>query len=111
MLGTHVIAVCENCTNKDTLSAREMELLLIELATQTGFNIVKIASHQFKNPDAATVTAILTQSHLTIHTWPEYNKATLDLFSCGAQKNIDDLLKLFSQKTGGKQVFIKTHTY
>lgn len=111
MLGTHVIAVCENCTNKDIFSAREMELLLIELATQTGFNIVKTASHQFRNPDAATVTAILTQSHITIHTWPEYNKATIDLFSCGAQKNIDELLKLFSQKIGGEQTFIKKHAY
>jgi S-adenosylmethionine/arginine decarboxylase-like enzyme len=44
-------------------------------------NIVNKLSHSFK-PNGDTLIFILSQSHLAIHTWPEYNLAHLDLVSC-----------------------------
>ena len=50
------------------------------------YNIVGKLSHSF-TPIGKTVVCILSESHLSIHTWPEYNMIYIDLASC---KEISD---------------------
>lgn len=55
--------------------------LVDSLATNLGLKIVKHSSHLF-NPGGITYVAILSQSHLVIHTWPEQNVMRVDLVTC-----------------------------
>lgn len=61
-----------------------------------GFNILQFGFHQFK-PSGVTGFFLLSESHLSFHTWPEKRYMALDLFTCGeeaeAQKTIDFFLK------------------
>lgn len=47
-----------------------------------GVTILKLSSHSFE-PQGVTGYALLTESHISIHTWPEHRYFTADLFFCG----------------------------
>lgn len=40
----------------------------------------------------ATAFALLSESHISVHTWPEYEKAVVDVFTCGSIEHLDDLV-------------------
>lgn len=56
--------------------------IMREAARKGNLNIIKVQSHQFA-PNGFTAVALLSQSHIAIHTWPEYNYVSCDIFSCG----------------------------
>ena len=44
------------------------------------------------NPQGVSVVAMLAESHLSIHTWPEHGSALVDLFTCGDGAKLSDQL-------------------
>ena len=46
-----------------------------------GANIVEECIHKFE-PVGITYFAVISTSHFSIHTWPEYRYAAVDIFSC-----------------------------
>lgn len=48
-----------------------------------GADVVEEVTHRFE-PMGVTYIAVITTSHLSIHTWPELGYAALDVFSCSA---------------------------
>ena len=61
---------------------------VIEGALQTaadacGATVLSIQVHEFGESTGITGVAILAESHITIHTWPEIDYAALDIFVCG----------------------------
>ncbi len=55
---------------------------LPEVCEEHGAHVIRALSHQFK-PQGVTVLAILAESHASIHTWPEFARAYIDVFTCG----------------------------
>jgi S-adenosylmethionine decarboxylase proenzyme len=55
--------------------------VLTEAAQQMGSQIVKTITHKF-SPTGTTVILILAETHISLHTWPEYKYAALDIFIC-----------------------------
>ena len=55
------------------------------------------ASHQF-TPHGVTAVLIVGASHLSVHTWPEFAFATLDLVVCTDNFSMDDVLLLCRQE-------------
>ncbi|MCD6383999.1 MAG: adenosylmethionine decarboxylase [Thermoplasmata archaeon] len=79
-LGTHIIA--EMFDVQGDLNTVELENTLVEAAKRSGATILAHASHQF-DPQGVSAMVIIAESHLSIHTWPEYNYAAVDIFTCG----------------------------
>ncbi len=50
-----------------------------KLADATVLNLI---SHKFE-PQGVTAIALLAESHISIHTWPESNYSAIDIFTCG----------------------------
>lgn len=50
--------------------------------------LIDLCVHQF-SPHGVTATATLAESHIAIHTWPEYGYFAADLFFCGAGKPVE----------------------
>lgn len=55
---------------------------LVNAAEQAGATLLKVYTHSFQ-PQGVTGFALLAESHISIHTWPEYGFASIDVFTCG----------------------------
>ena len=78
-----------------TLKVSDLELLTSlekfltfakELINEQDLKIVGISSHQF-DTDGFTAAICLMESHICIHTWPEFNQLTLDIYLCNYLKD------------------------
>jgi len=55
---------------------------MLDAARATGATVVGNLFHLF-NPHGVSGVVVIAESHLAIHTWPEYGYAAVDLFTCG----------------------------
>merc|ERR1712187_1042130 len=56
-------------------------MLLEDMAKFAGLTVVNGIHHQF-NPSGVTALLLVMESHLSIHTWPQFYYATFDVVSC-----------------------------
>jgi S-adenosylmethionine decarboxylase proenzyme len=59
---------------------------LREAVEAGGARLVEVAVHHF-SPWGISGVAVMAESHLAIHTWPEHGYAAIDLFTCGTLDN------------------------
>ena len=55
---------------------------LVQAAKAASATIVDVSFHEF-NPFGISGMVVIAESHLSIHTWPEYGYAAVDIFTCG----------------------------
>ncbi|PRC94691.1 adenosylmethionine decarboxylase [Solimicrobium silvestre] len=73
--------------NPDKLNdAATVELLLRESANAAGATILCSHFHAFGSGQGVTGVVLLAESHISIHTWPEFGFAAVDIFMCGNSK-------------------------
>jgi S-adenosylmethionine decarboxylase len=81
-LGHQIIAEFYAC-NRDSLNDVDfIRSAMVGAAKQAGATIVTETFHHF-SPHGVSGAVIIAESHLSIHTWPEYGYAAVDLFTCG----------------------------
>ncbi|MEO1308585.1 MAG: adenosylmethionine decarboxylase [Pseudomonadota bacterium] len=80
-LGQHVIAEFYGATLLEDL--RNGSEALCEAARAVGATVLKTEGHDFGDRAGYTAVALLAESHVSIHTWPEHGYAALDIFMCG----------------------------
>ncbi|MHB8566059.1 MAG: bifunctional adenosylmethionine decarboxylase/class I SAM-dependent methyltransferase [Nitrososphaerales archaeon] len=66
-----------------------------------GLRVIRIGKHSFST-GGFTIFALLSQSHIAIHTWPERNYVACDIFSCGGQ--LDSATKFLIEAISPKSV-------
>jgi len=72
-----------------------LRVLCLDAVRSAGLTVVGDSFHQFE-PQGVTGTVLLAESHLAIHTWPEYGFATVDVYVCNlATDNSDKAKRLF----------------
>ena len=78
-----------------------VKLSMIQAAHDVGAQIVGESFHKF-HPQGVTGVLVIAESHLCIHTWPEYNYAAADIFTCGTsfdpKKAADILIERLESK-------------
>lgn len=82
--GRHVLMDLEGV---DAALASDVAYLLEHAkaaATQAGAKVIGSHAHSFGPGQGVAGVILLAESHLTFHTWPEHNVATLDAFMCGS---------------------------
>ncbi|MGG3840430.1 adenosylmethionine decarboxylase [Paenibacillus thiaminolyticus] len=63
-------------------NAEYLQTQLVEAAETCGATVLSVQSKQFE-PQGATVLVMLSESHLSIHTYPERGFAAIDCYTCG----------------------------
>ena len=56
--------------------------VLANAAQLSESTLLNVSSHKFQ-PHGVTAVALLAESHISIHTWPENGMAVCDVFTCG----------------------------
>ena len=80
-LAQHSLLEFYDCNPARLEHSRQVRELLCDSVLRGGGTIVKAVFHNF-SPHGVSGVVVITESHVTIHTWPEYNYAAVDIFSC-----------------------------
>ncbi len=81
-LGNHILVEFYNCDTDILNNVKFIEKAMNEATILSGATIVGSHFHTF-NPHGVSGVVIIAESHLSIHTWPEYGYAAVDIFTCG----------------------------
>lgn len=82
--GMHLLIDLKNASRLDDLE--HIDRALRDCVTAAGATLLHIHLHHFTPNGGVSGVAVLAESHISIHTWPEYGYAALDVFMCGAAK-------------------------
>lgn len=101
-LGKHLIAEFYDC-NENILSNVELiEEHMLKAVLMCNATVVAKCFHKFL-PYGVSGVVIIAESHLAVHTWPEFNYAAVDFFTCGNECNTqiayEYLKEAFNSKT------------
>lgn len=83
-LGRHILVEFYNCDKEILNDHSKIETYMNQAAREAKATIVESVFHLF-NPWGVSGAVVISESHLTIHTWPEYGYAAVDLFTCGEE--------------------------
>lgn len=100
-LGTHLLVELKDCNPSILQSLEEVRDALVSAAKEAKATIIDISFHEF-SPFGISGMVVIAESHLSIHTWPEYGYAAVDIFTCGdiikPDKAAAYLIKRFESK-------------
>ena len=82
-LGSHVLADLHGISPALLCDGKELENLLRAAAHSAGAHVLASHFHSFGTHLGVTGVVLLAESHISIHTWPEYAFAAADIFMCG----------------------------
>jgi len=81
-LGAHLLVELRDCNTEVLNSLEKVRSIMVSAAEAASATIVDVSFHEF-NPFGISGMVIIAESHLSIHTWPEYGYAAVDIFTCG----------------------------
>lgn len=117
-MGIHILLDLFDCPIEKLQKVDFVKEACLETVKHANLSILNENFHQFE-PCGATGLILLKESHLSIHTWPEYNSAAVDVFCCflsedhmeiakeKANKAATFLIKKFGAKDFIKNVHIR----
>lgn len=81
--GIHLLADFHGVSADKLVSCDAIDTLLRAAATAAGATILHSHFHSFGPQQGLTGVLLLAESHISIHTWPEFGFAAADIFMCG----------------------------
>lgn len=85
--GNHLLIDLFDCTGLD--DAARVERVLRAAVASAGATLIDFRLHGFGPGQGITAIALLAESHISIHSWPEHGYAAVDLFLCGERYDLD----------------------
>jgi S-adenosylmethionine decarboxylase len=104
--GTHLIIDLVRAERLDELD--HIEATLRRCVEVSGATLLHIHLHHFTPNGGVSGVAVLAESHISIHTWPEYGYAALDVFMCG-QTNPRRAIDVLKEAFAPRKVVVKEH--
>lgn len=101
VLGRHLIVEVFDADPALLNNADALEQLLLEAAHAAQATVVESVFHRF-SPHGVSGVVVIAESHLTIHTWPEFGYAALDIFTCGPKMDLDAAVEVIRKGLGGR---------
>ncbi len=81
-MGRHVIAELWDCNEAKLNDMAFIEQIFVDAALKAGAEVREVAFHKFA-PFGVSGVVIISESHLTIHSFPEHGYASIDVYTCG----------------------------
>ncbi len=85
VIGKHTYGNLYFIKNRELLFDEEkLTKMMLNAISAGSMHVIEVMKHSFKGGGAGvSVIVLLQESHATIHTWPEGDYATVDIYSCG----------------------------
>ena len=101
-LGRHIILEMWGCC-KDTIdNVAVVREILVKATESVKATLVDVVCHRF-SPHGVTGVAILAESHIAVHTWPEHGYAAADIFICSSAINPRDAASYMTEAFYAKE--------
>jgi S-adenosylmethionine decarboxylase len=84
-IGIHILGELYGVDQRTLSYVEHLEPLLLKILRDHDFKILTSAFHQF-HPFGVTGFVLLSESHVSVHTWPEESYIALDIFSCSSEE-------------------------
>jgi S-adenosylmethionine decarboxylase proenzyme len=101
VLGKHLLLELKGCDKEVINDLSFLKSTLLKAAEEAGAMVLGESFHQF-NPHGVSGAVIIAESHLFIHTWPEYGYAAVDIFTCGDSVQPGKAVGILIRKLGAK---------
>lgn len=100
-LGRHLLVELHDC-NREVLDDTDMiRDVMLKAAIDCGAVVLGNQFHHF-NPQGVSGVVVIAESHISIHTWPEFGYAAVDVFTCGTAVNPDVAARVLVDKLESK---------
>ncbi|MEN3047756.1 MAG: adenosylmethionine decarboxylase [Candidatus Caldarchaeales archaeon] len=88
IVGKHVYGNLYGCDRGALWDDGMLERVVMEAVEIARVNLLELKKWKLEGPKGGvSVLAVVTESHIAIHTWPEYGYATVDVFTCGERSD------------------------
>lgn len=106
ILGRHLIVEYAECNNDLLNDLDQLETFMNESVRKAGATIVKSTFHRY-NPQGVSGVVVIAESHISIHTWPEYGYAAVDFFTCGDSVDPYRAFEYMKEKLQSKEATVQ----
>ena len=103
----HILFTLKGC-KKELLDDEEFVKEVIYMAAhKCRSTLISLDSYKF-DPQGVTCVAMLAESHISIHTWPEKSMAVCDIFTCGEHTKPEDGVEYMKQMFESADIICKS---
>jgi S-adenosylmethionine decarboxylase len=100
-LGRHILVELHDCDREALNNLDFIREVMLKAAIDCGAVILGESFHRF-SPQGVSGVVVIAESHISIHTWPEYGYAAADVFTCGTSVNPEIAAQVLIEKLGSK---------
>ena len=105
-IGRHCILELYQCDKAKLNDEAFIRTTITSSAKIAGATLINLVTHSFK-PQGVTGLALLAESHISIHTWPEIGYAAIDVFTCGEHTMPEKACDFLSKAFGARNCALK----
>jgi S-adenosylmethionine decarboxylase proenzyme len=91
----------EDCDKELLNDLDSLKEAMLTAANEAGATVLGDSFHRF-SPQGISGVVIIAESHLCIHTWPEYGYAAADIFTCGDSVQPTKAAELLIERLGSR---------
>lgn len=91
VIGKHLTVDMYGCSFDSLDNLEFIKAAMLEAVKEANMTLLNLSYHKFE-PQGLTALALLAESHMSIHTYPELGYAAVDVFTCGDQSRPDRAL-------------------
>jgi len=103
----HILFTLKGCAANDLDDEGFIRDIMFQAANKCNSTLIKLHSHKF-SPQGVTAVALLAESHISIHTWPETGVAVCDIFTCGDHTTPEDGVEYMRTELNASNIMVQT---
>ncbi len=105
-LGEHFIFDLSNCNHDILMDSERAYSLFAQAVHESGLTVVDEGFYKF-SPHGFTCFLLLSESHASLHAWPEYDYCAIDLFTCAIGKDMMPLIQRIKESLGANNFTLR----
>jgi len=102
-LGQEISCVMKEIPKNYLFKNKKLKSLIENSLKKNNFTILKSIYHNF-SPQGFTALILLSESHLAVHTYPEYNSISFNMYSCRGKNDAEPIFNLIKKELKPKEI-------